>query len=114
MNDLKQFGYSDGDYMGRCSDCGCEHIADKRATVCVDCAYRKLADQQAEQIAMLEKAVDTGVEAEEKLKDEIEHLKKLTDGGYCRVCGGFVGELFCDDDFKAATPQKGQDNEMDT
>ena len=58
MNELKQFGYADGDYMGRCSDCGCEHIADKRATVCVDCAYRKLADQQAEQIAELSDEVN--------------------------------------------------------
>ena len=31
--------WAPGDYTGRCVDCGCWFMGDKRATQCADCAY---------------------------------------------------------------------------
>lgn len=39
---LKSFGYAPGGYLNECSRCGKDHIADKRALVCKECAERLL------------------------------------------------------------------------
>ena len=73
----------------------------------------KTIAEQAEQIAMLEKAVDTGVEAEEKLHTENQRLKEWI----CKECDAHKDyckspkTVGCNlEQALAATPQKGQDN----
>jgi hypothetical protein len=39
---LRQWGFAPGSYMCMCSDCGKQHIADKRAWRCLECAEKRV------------------------------------------------------------------------
>ena len=42
-DELKAAGWAPGGYVVVCDDCGDRHVADKRASVCVDCADLRIA-----------------------------------------------------------------------
>ena len=96
------------------------HKDDCTCPICQIPRLEKTIAEQTEQIAMLEKAVDTGVEAEEKLEAENKRLKKQVELHKqtliqkiglqnAMIINSTIDNLSCG---KAAPPQKGQDNEQ--
>jgi len=43
----KKHGWAPGNYTCKCSECGCDFVGDKRATMCADCAYSKKIEKIA-------------------------------------------------------------------
>jgi hypothetical protein len=41
---LRSKGWAPGDYISECGDCGCTHLAAKRAWRCLDCAREALSE----------------------------------------------------------------------
>ena len=82
------------------------HKDDCTCPICQIPRLEKTIAEQTEQIAMLEKAVDTGVEAEEKLEAENKRLKEALESltQPCQSCNcKAIAEQAL-----AAQPQKGE------
>lgn len=43
----KKYGWAPGNYTCKCSECGCDFVGDKRASMCADCAYSKKTERIA-------------------------------------------------------------------